>query len=304
MAAFKASLIALAFLFVALTVWLKPDTTALQYVVSDVNRTLNAQTRPQRIVSVVPSVTEMLFAMGAGARVVGVGNFDRYPPEALTRTKVGGLIDPDVERIISLKPDLVVVYGTQSDLRTQMERASIPTYLYQHAGLADITTTIRDLGARIGNVKESTGLADQIESDIADVKRRVAGQPRPRTLLVFGRDAETLRGIYASGGIGFLHDMLEAAGGTNVFADVERQSIQTTSELAVARAPEVIVEIGVETASASGRNLRAWDTLPSIPAVRTKRIYQLTGDGMMNPGPRISTSVRRVAEVLHPQAFK
>ncbi len=293
MAAHKASLIAFAILLSVFTVRLKPD-----------DRTAHAQTRPQRIVSIVPSVTEMLFAMAAGPRVIGVGNFDRYPPEALTRTKVGGLIDPDIERIISLKPDLVVVYGTQSDLRTQMERAVIPMFLYEHAGLSDITATIRQLGVRVGNVKESTDLANQIEADIADVKRRVAGRSHPRTLLVFGRDAETLRGIYASGGVGFLHDMLEAAGGTNVFADVKRQSIQTTSELAVARAPDVIVEIGVDTASAAGRNLRAWEALPSIPAVRTKRIYQLRGDGMMNPGPRMSTSVRRVAEVLHPEAFK
>ena len=245
----------------------------------------------------------MLFAMGAGARVIGVSNFDRYPPEAATRAKVGGLIDPDVERMIALKPDLVVVYGTQTDLRTQLERAKIPMFLYQHAGLADITTTIRDLGARVGSARDADALADRIEAEIADVKNRVAGRRRPRTLLVFGRDAETLRGIYASGAVGFLHDMLEAAGGTNVFADVTRQSIQTTSELAVARAPDVILEIGVDTASAGGRNLRAWDALPSIPAVRNKRIYELRGDGMMNPGPRISASVRRMAEVLHADAF-
>ena len=242
----------------------------------------------------------MLFAMGAGPRVIGVGNFDRFPPEAQARTKVGGLIDPDVERIMSLKPDLVVVYGTQTDLRAQLERAKIPMFPYQHAGLADITSTIRQLGARIGSLKESEALAARIDAEIVDVRRRVAGKRRPRTLLVFGRDAETLRGIYASGAVGFLHDMLEAAGGTNVFADIARQSIQTTSELAVARAPEVIIEIGVDTASTKGRNLRAWDSLPSIPAVRNKRIYQLRGDGMMNPGPRISDSVRRMAEVLHP----
>ena len=263
-----------------------------------------AQTRPQRIISIIPSVTEMLFAMGAGARVVGVGNFDRYPPEALTRTKVGGLIDPDIERIITLKPELVIVYGTQSDLRTQMERTGIPVFLYQHSGLPDITQTIRALGARIGSGKEAGDLADRIEADIADVRTRVAGRPRPRTLIVFGRDAETLRGIYASGAVGFLHDMLEAAGGTNVFADVKRQSIQTTSELAIARAPEVIIEIGADTASSSGRNLRAWDAVGSVPAVRNERVYLLAGDGMMNPGPRISESVRRVAEVLHPEAFR
>ena len=234
----------------------------LLHVVSGFNRTVAvAQSPPQRIISIIPSTTEMLFAIGAGPRVVGVGNFDRYPPEALTRPKVGGLIDPDVERIIALKPDLVVVYGTQDDLRTQLERARIPMFLYQHAGLPDITTTIRQLGVRIGNTKESAALADRIEAEIADVRKRVAGRPRPRTLLVFGRDAETLRGIYASGAIGFLHDMLEAAGGTNVFSDVQRQSIQTTSELAVARAPEVIIEIGVDTASSSSRNLRAWESL-------------------------------------------
>jgi iron complex transport system substrate-binding protein len=275
----------------------------LSYVVSGFSRTAIAQPPPQRIISLIPSTTEMLFAMGAGARVVGVGNFDRYPPEALTRAKVGGLIDPDVERIISLKPDLVVVYGTQTDLRTQLARAGIPIFLYQHAGLPDITTTIRELGARVGSAKESRALADRIEAEIADVRQRVAGRPRPRTLLVFGRDSETLRGIYASGAIGFLHDMLDAAGGTNVFSDVQRQSIQTTSELAVARAPDVIIEIGIDTASTSGRNLRAWDSLASIPAVRNRRIYQLRGDGMMNPGPRISASVRRMAEVLHPEAF-
>jgi len=289
MATYKKSLIVLALLVLSVGL--------------DFSRAAHAQTHPQRIISIIPSTTEMLFAMGAGPRVVGVGNFDRYPPEALTRTKVGGLIDPDVERIISLKPDLVVVYGTQNDLRTQLERAKIPMFPYQHAGLPDITSTIRELGARVGSVKESNALADRIEAEIADVRKRVAGRPRPRTLLVFGRDAETLRGIYASGAVGFLHDMLDAAGGSNVFDDVKRQSIQTTSELAVARAPDVIIEIGVDTASASGRNLRAWESLGSIPAVRNKRIYQLRGDGMMNPGPRISASVRRMAEVLHPDAF-
>jgi iron complex transport system substrate-binding protein len=259
---------------------------------------------PQRIISLIPSVTEMLFAIGAGPRVIGVGNFDRYPPEALTRTKVGGLIDPDIERIIALKPDLVVVYATQTDLRTQMDRAHIPIYLYQHSGLPDITTTIRAIGRTVGSDRNSEELASRIESDIASVRKRVAGRRKPSTLLVFGRDAETLRGIYASGGMGFLHDMLEVAGGTNLFADVKRQSIQATSELILARAPDVILEIGIDTASSKDRNLRAWDVLGSVPAVRNHQIYQVRGDEMMNPGPRIAQAIRRMAEALHPDAFK
>ena len=259
---------------------------------------------PQRVISLIPSVTEMLFAIGAGPRVIGVGNFDRYPAEALTRTKVGGLIDPDIERIISLKPDLVVVYATQTDLRTQMDRAHIPIFLYQHSGLPDITDTVRALGQRVGSAAASEELARRIENDMASTRMRVAGRPRPRTLLVFGRDAETLRGIYASGGFGFLHDMLDIAGGANVFADIKRQGIQATTEVILTRAPDVILEIGIDTASSKDRNLRAWEALGSVPAVRTHRIYQIRGDEMMNPGPRVAQAVRRMAEALHPEAFK
>ena len=91
-----------------------------------------AQAPPQRIVSLVPAVTEMLFAIGAGPRVVGVSSFDKYPPEVSTRARVGALVDPDLERILSLRPDLVVVYATQDEFRAQLERARIPAFVYQH----------------------------------------------------------------------------------------------------------------------------------------------------------------------------
>jgi cobalamin transport system substrate-binding protein len=256
-----------------------------------------AAASPQRIISLIPSVTEMLFAIGAGPRVVGVSSFDRYPPDVQSRTKVGGLIDPGVERILSLRPDLVVVYGTQSDLRSQLERARIPIFLYQHAGLSDVTATIRAIGVRVGREAPAASLAADIENRIAQVRRRVAGRSRPRTLLVFGRDNETLRGIYASGGVGFLHDMLDVAGGIDVFADLKRQSVQATSEIILARAPEVILEVRDGSGS---RNLAAWDVLASVPAVRTRRVYLVAGDEMITPGPRVAAAIERMAAVLHP----
>ncbi len=252
---------------------------------------------PERIVSLVPSVTEMLFAFGAGPRVVGVSSFDDYPPEVQTRVKVGGLIDPDLERILSLRPDLVIAYGTQSDLLTQLERAHVPTFSYEHAGLADITATIRALGRRTASQPAADALASRIEADISRIRRRVAGLPRPRTLLVFGRDSDTLRGIYASGGAGFLSDMLEAAGGANVFADVPRQSVQATTELVLLRSPEVILEI---SEAASHRDLGAWHVLAAVPAVRSHRIFLLSGDEMVTPGPRVALAIARMAEALHP----
>ena len=167
-----------------------------------------AQSAPTRIISLIPAVSEMLFAIGAGRQVVAVSSFDDYPPEVLKLPRVGALLDPDLERILSLRPDLVIVYESQVDLRRQLERATIPVFVYKHATLADVGATIRQLGTRIGRDEDAGALVRHIDEKLADIQRRVAGRPRPRTLLVFGRDALTLRGIYASGGFGFLEDML------------------------------------------------------------------------------------------------
>jgi iron complex transport system substrate-binding protein len=218
--------------------WL-PLATALVIACLLLGATPRAQSTPaagtaHRIISLVPAVTEMLFAIGAGADVAGVSSYDTFPAEAATRPKVGALLDPDFEKILSLKPDLVVVYGTQTELITRLTRVSIPMFRYEHAGLPDVTATIRAIGDRVGHGPAGRTLADRIEADLASVRARVAGRPKPRTLLVFGREPGGLRGIYASGGIGFLHDMLETAGGTDVFADIKRQSVQVTTEMLLA----------------------------------------------------------------------
>ena len=129
-----------------------------------------AAAAPQRIVSIIPAVTEMIFAMGDGARVAGVSSFDRFPPEVSRITRVGALLDPDVERILSLKPDLVVVYNTQTELKQRLDRARIPYYSYEHRTLVDITTTIRAIGARIGSGPRAERLATDIERKITAVR--------------------------------------------------------------------------------------------------------------------------------------
>jgi iron complex transport system substrate-binding protein len=263
-----------------------------------------SQAPARRVISLVPAVTEMLFAMGAGDVVVGVSSYDTFPPEAATRPKVGALVDPDFERILTLRPDLVVVYGSQEELMRRLERASIPYYRYRHAGLSDVTSTMRELGARVGRTVEANRGADRIEADLAAVRASVAGRPRPRTAVLFGREPGALRGIYASGGYGFLHDLLELAGGQNVFADVKRENLQATSEVLLSRAPEVILEI---RASAGWTPARAtaeravWAGLPSLPAVRTNRIHFLTDEALSIPGPRVAAVAKMLAGVIHGQ---
>jgi iron complex transport system substrate-binding protein len=243
----------------------------------------------------------MLFALGAGDRVVGAGSFDTFPPEVEKLPRVGALLDPDLERILSLRPDLVVVYGSQSDLRTQLDRARVPTFVYSHAELADVTKTMRSLGERIGASDRAAALAGEIDRRIAAVRNRVKGKPRPRTLIVFGRESFALRGIYASGGYGFVHDMVTAAGGDNVFADVKQQSVQATAELIIARRPDVVLELRAEPLdpAAEAKERAVWDTLSSLPAVRHGRVYIVDDPRTVIPGPRVAEGVEVIEQVLH-----
>jgi iron complex transport system substrate-binding protein len=279
--------------------------TALAIAAAVVAASVVAHGEARRVVSIIPATTEMLFAMGAGDRVVAVGSYDRFPPEVERLPRVGALLDPNIERILSLRPDLVVLYGTQTDLRAQMERAGVAYYSYLHRGLPDITQTIRSLGARVGVDNAANALADRIERELADIRRRVSKSARPKTLVVFGREPGTLKNIDASGGVGFLHDMLETAGGTDVLADAKRQSVLMSTELVLARAPEVIIELRYargDTTAAS--DLTAWDALPSVPAVKNRKVFMLQGEEFVVPGPRVVVATARLARTLHPELFK
>jgi iron complex transport system substrate-binding protein len=262
---------------------------------------------PGRIISLVPAVTEMLFAIGAGGKLVAVSSYDAFPPEVKRLPSVGALIDPNVERILSLKPDLVIVYGSQVDLKEQLARAGIAVFDYRHAGLADVTTTIRSLGERTGDAAKAREVAERIEQGLRDIRARVQGRPRPRTLVVFGRERLALRGLYASGGIGFLDDMLEVAGGVNVFADVKVQAVQASTEQILATRPDVILEIrAANSAFPSGdrtAELSVWKVLSAVPAVRNNRVLFIFDDRLVIPGPRVVEGTAEMARALHPDAF-
>jgi iron complex transport system substrate-binding protein len=258
----------------------------------------------RRIISLVPAVTEMLYAIGAGPRVVAVSSYDSYPPEVKSLPNVGALLDPNVERILTLKPDLVVLYGSQDDLKRQLTRAGIGIFDYRHAGLADITSTLRDVGRRVGAAQKADAVATQIERDIDGIRAKVRAAPAPRVLLVFGRERLALRGIYASGGVGFLNDMLRAAGGVNVFEDVKTQAVQATTEQILARRPDVILEVrGANSDFPTGERAAetaVWQPLGSVPAVKNGRVLFLFDDRLVIPGPRVAEATRLMARALHP----
>ena len=265
---------------------------------------------PQRIVSLVPSVTEILFAIGAGPQIVGIGSFDTIPDEYdddQSIARVGGLLDPDMERIFTLRPDLVVLYRSQTDPHEQLQRAGIPVLPYEHGGLAEISRAIQDLGLRTERAAEAEAVAAKLEAGLAAIRSRVAGRTRPRTLLVFAREPLAMRNVYVSGGIGFLHDMLDAAGGENVFAAVQRERVaQVSSEAILTADPDVVIEIRYEESlspSTVTRERAVWEQLSTLPAARTGRIHFLTGNRFVVPGPGVVGATEALARLLHPEAF-
>lgn len=262
-----------------------------------------AQSQPKRIISLVPNVTEILFAIGAGPQVVAVSTYDVEPPEVRALPTVGALVDPDTERIIALRPDLVITYGSQTDLQTQLKAVNIPFFDYRHAGLEHIMVTMRVLGVRTGHADQAERVATALQARIDAVTKNVAGQPRPKTLLVFGREPGSLRNIYASAGKGFLHDMLVAAGGEDVLNDIQKESAQISTETLLTRRPDVIIELNAANRLNDAdlkKVLDPWMTLSSVPAVKNHRVIILMGPGLTVPGPRVADGIERMAKALHP----
>lgn len=292
--------------------WLR--SVALMIILSwpAVHAVVNAQTQTvapaaRRIISLVPALTEILFAIGAGPQVVAVSSYDDDPPEVLKLPRVGALLDPDTERILAMRPDLVLTYGSQAELEKQLGAAGIRTFSYRHGGLADVVPAFRALGDLTGHSSEAARVSGDIEKRLRAIRARVAGRPRPKTLLVMGREPRSLRNLDASGGIGFLHDIIELAGGANVFADVKRQAVRASNEMLITRAPDVVLDLFYSRAMTDAelqQERNAWRQLGSLPAVRGGRIHLLVGDYLVVPGPRIAEAAETFARTIHPEAFR
>jgi cobalamin transport system substrate-binding protein len=264
-------------------------------------------TTARRVVSLVPNVTEMLFAVGAGAQVIAVTSYDDFPAEVKSLPRVGALLDPDIERILALRPDLVIVYGSQTELEAQFGRAGIRVYSYKHGGIEDVLASIRDVAQLTGHRQNGEQVVRSLRTQLDAIRNRVRGHSRPRTMLVLGRDPGTLRGIYASGGVGFMHDVLDAAGGDDVFADIRRESVQPSNETILSRAPQVIIEVHAgeqPSGDVLQRERSVWNLLASVPAVRNNRIHSLYGSYLVAAGPRLGQAAEAFARALHPDVFQ
>lgn len=261
-------------------------------VADDLGRQVWVARDPRRLISLAPSVTEILFALGLGDRVVGVTTYCDYPAEAASIEKVGDTQKPNLEKIISLKPDLVII-STASQLEEfvgNLERLGVPVYVNNPTNLGSLLDSIQRLGDAAGVPESAGGLVADLRSRITEVHSKVAGLPRPRVLLVLSSEP-----LITAGGGTFINDLIAEAGGESISADQKADYPQFSLETALARKPEVIF------LQAGGPGLPK--QLADSPAVRTGRVYQLDDNILLRPGPRIVDGLEQVARKLHPEAF-
>lgn len=267
-----------------------------------------AADQPARIVSTAPSITETLFALGLGARVAGVTTFCNYPEEARRLPKIGTYIQPNLEVIVSLRPDLVVVEANPIRLREKLEALGLRVLELHFTTVADIHQSIERLGQAAGVPKRAEALNRSIRSQLDEIRRRTASLARRRMLFLVGRSPNALEGLIAAGRASYLNELITVAGGVNIFRDAPTAYPKVSLEEILARDPEVIVDMG-EMARTAGvteadkqRVLRLWDRYPSLTAVRTRHVFAVAADIFVVPGPRMVEAAREFARMLHPEA--
>ena len=257
---------------------------------------------PQRIVSLAPSVTETLFALGVGERVVGVSTYCDYPPEAARIDKVGTFLQPNVERILALKPDLVIAVPSPTN-RAPVERLTdlgLTVLVVNPERIDEILASIRQIADAVGVREAGARLTEKIETGVKAVEERVAGAPKVRTLLLVGRSP-----FVAAGAGTYQDELVTRGGGTNIAAASGQAWPNLNLEFIVAEAPQVIIDasMGSEEAADSSASAAFWNDFPTIPAVRDKRISGYRAYELLRPGPRVAETLATVARIIHPERF-
>jgi iron complex transport system substrate-binding protein len=252
----------------------------------------------RRIISLAPSVTELLFALSVGSRVVGVSTYCDYPPEAARIDKVGTFLSPNTERILVKKPDLVIAVPSPGN-RSAVEAIrdlGVPVLVVDPQSVASILESVRTIAEAVGVVADGRSLQERIQNRLAAVRARLIGVTR-RTVVM----AVDHRPLIVVGAGTYQDELIELAGGINLGARAGDQWPHVGVEFVVAQAPQVIIDTtmggeGEETAD-------FWRPLTTIPAVRARRIHGAHAFVLLRPGPRVVEGVETMARFIHPERF-
>ena len=263
---------------------------------------------PGRIVSTSPSITEMLYALGLGPRVVGVTTFCHYPPEAAGKPKIGNYLQPNLETIVALRPDLVVAEVSGVRRSEHLSSLKLNVIEVDDSTVAGIYDSIQRIGRSAGVPEAAGTLVSRLRGALGEIHERTARLAPPRVVFVVGRAPGRLEELVVAGKSSYLDEVMAIAGGNNIFRDTIAPYPKVTLEELLARDPEVIVDMGemAQTAGVTERDKRAvvalWNRFPALAAVKRRRVFAVASDFFMVPGPRVVDAAREFARMFHPEA--
>jgi len=257
--------------------------------------------RVERIVSLAPNLTEIAFALGAGDKIVGVTKYDDHPPAVEKLPRVGGFVDPSLEGILALEPDLVVCVPNPGgrDRMDVLARMGVAVLVLPSYSLQDIFVVVEKMGQVLDRERRASELVESMKSEIKRVKARIGGKKRPRVLLVYGH-----KPLVAAGKGSFANTLLTIAGGNNVLGDSSVRYPTVPAETVIGLQPQVVIDA---SASGTGSELdrqearKFWNRWKVIPAVKNDRVYVFDSALWFRPGPRIVEGLERLSLLLHPE---
>jgi iron complex transport system substrate-binding protein len=269
----------------------KRESQGLAEFTDELGRTVRVTPHPQRIVSLAPSVTEVLFSLGLEDRIVGVTSYCDYPPEARQRENVGDTQRPSIEKIVALDTQLVIA-STASQLEPFVKKLAdvgVPVFVSSPRDLDGVFRSIERMGEVTGTEDRARRLSATLQARAETIEQTIAGRPTPSVLLILGTEP-----LFTVGRTSFINNLIQRAGGRSISSDIESEYPQFSLETAVARQPEVIFLQAGEN-QLPGR-------LNQTPAARNGRVFRLNDDLLLRPGPRIVEGLEEMARKIHPDA--
>lgn len=268
-------------------------------VIDDYGRTIKLTTQPKRIVSVSPTPTEILFAVGAGSMVVGVDDYSDYPAAVNNIARVGNFV-LNVETILSLKPDLIISSDLVStDQLAQLEAKGIPYIVLAARTLQDVFKDIKLVGVITGHINDALSLVDSLEARVVAITEKTSdvNLTKPRVLVEFYP-------MWTYGPGSFGDDLIKLAGGTNIAANASQEYSEVTDEFVIAQDPQIIVyTVGTNYNGTSPQTIADRPGWSGISAVSSGKMYPIDDNLISRYGPRIVDGLEALAHILHPELF-
>lgn len=266
-------------------------------ITDDAGRQVTFEQPPQRIISIAPSNTEILFALGLGDRVVGIDAFSNFPSEAMDTPRVGDYLEPDLERVAAADPDLILATAFHIDtVLTEFETLGLPAVVLEPANLDEVFASILQVGAIAGEPARAAALVCALQARVAAVSAAVADAPRTSVFV------ELDPGLYTVGPGTFIDDIIARAGGANIAADAGEMWPQLSAEAVVSANPEVIL-LADEAGGVTPEQVAARSGWEGVTAVEQGRVIVIDPDLVARPGPRVVDGLEAVAAALHPDRF-